>query len=155
MRESPGVSSARARGRGMFWLDCGMMCIALAVISGCGDGEASVSREAVFGTVMREGILVDSGTILFKPTNGGTAASTSITDGSYRFDKKNGPIAGAQKVEIVQFPLRGDVPPGTPKKDAPVLPETRFKKKMPAAGWVMDAEVTVGHDESLDFQIDK
>jgi hypothetical protein len=155
MRESRGVNSAHRRSWGIYWLDCGMMCIALAVVSGCGDREASVSREAVSGTVMREGILVDSGTILFKPTSGGTAASTSITDGSYRFDKKNGPVAGTQKVEIVQFALRGDVPPGTPKKDAPVLPETRFKKKMPAAGWVLDAEVTAGHDEPLDFQIDK
>lgn len=145
-----GLGQGAIRLRGWF---CCLALIALGAIAGCG-GTPGADREAVSGTVTREGIPIDTGTITFRPTGGGTAASTSITDGKYQFDKLNGPVTGTQKVEIVQFARRGEGPPGTPKKELPILPETRFKGTMPPNGWLKDAEVVSGHDSPLDFKIE-
>ncbi|MDB5338811.1 MAG: hypothetical protein JWN70_4430 [Planctomycetaceae bacterium] len=154
MKHQVALDLARSRTGVRYGFNCCIVILVLVAIAGCGGTTSGPEREAVSGTVTREGIPVDNGTILFKPTGGGPAASTSVKDGKYAFDKQNGPVAGRQQVEIVQFPLRAEVPPGTPKKDAPVLPETRFKKPMPASGWVQEAEIIAGHDAPLDFKID-
>ncbi len=143
------LQNSLAGHRGISWV-----AVLFIAISGCGTDTTGPEREAVTGTVTREGIPIDNGSIMFKPTGGGAAASTAITDGKYEFNKENGPVAGVQKVEIVQFPRRGEGPPGTPKKELPILPETRFKGSMPPAGWVKDAEVIAGHSDPLDFKID-
>lgn len=123
-------------------------------LSGCGSPKGP-KREAVSGTVTREGINIDTGSITFNPTAGGTAVVGNIVDGKYAFDETNGPIAGNQKVAIVQFPQREEVPPGTPKKDAAIIKETRFKKGMPTKGWEKTAEIKTGHKEPVDFHIDE
>jgi len=89
------------------------------------------------------------------PTGGGPGASASIANGVYKFDEVSGPVVGNQKVSIVHFPPRADAPPGTPQKDIPTLPETRFKKKMPTKGWEMSAEVKADPKEPVDFHIDE
>jgi hypothetical protein len=111
---------------------------------GCGGAPEGPERHPVTGTVKREGIAVDNGSIQFTPAGGGPAAMAMIKDGTYTFTEESGPVAGKQAVNIVHFPPRGEVPPGTPKKDADVLPETRFKKAMPQGGWNKEVEVGEG-----------
>ncbi|WP_010584528.1 hypothetical protein [Schlesneria paludicola] len=127
--------------------------IGLISLPGCGGGPAGPKREAVSGTVTREGVDVDSGTVTFEPQGGGPAATASITDGKYKLDTKTGPVAGKQKVIIVQNALR-DFKEGVPKKEAALMPDTRFKKKMPPTGWVKEAEIQAGQKEPIDFHID-
>ena len=127
--------------------------IGILAISGCGGGLAGPQREAFTGTVLREGIEIDTGSITFVPTGGGPAASATIEEGVYKFDKKTGPVAGTHKVEIAQFAQR-DFEPGVPKKEAAIIEDTRFKKKMPAGGWVKDAVVEEGQADTIDFEID-
>ncbi len=130
-----------------------IICCAFA--SGCG-GPTGPARFPVSGNVVREGQPVDDGTIQFIPTGGGPAASTKIKDGLYQFTKENGPVEGGQNVVIYQTLPRAEVPPGTPKKDAEILPETRFKKSMPREGWKL--ETTVAKDQDfkapVDFDVD-
>ena len=127
--------------------------IGMMSLSGCGGGLAGPQREAFSGTVLREGIEIDTGSITFVPTGGGPAASASIEDGIYKFDKKSGPVAGTHKVEIAQFPQR-DFQPGVPKKEAAIIEDTRFKKKMPSGGWVREAVVEENQADTIDFEID-
>jgi hypothetical protein len=80
---------------------------------------------------------------------------SNILDGTYKFTALNGPVAGKQTVQIIHFPPREEVPPGTPKKDAKILKETRFKKPMPKNGWMKEAEVTDGDQGPIDFDLDE
>ncbi len=121
---------------------------------GCGGGNPGPKREAISGSVTREGIAMDNGTILMEPTAGGPGASTEIKGGKYQFTSTNGPVAGGQKVTIVYFEPRGEGPPGTPKKDLPIVKDTRFKKEMPPNGWKQDAEVKAGQSDPLDFKVE-
>ena len=128
--------------------------ICVLSLSGCGSKAKGPKREAVSGKVTREGHDVESGTLTFIPTGGGPAATATIVNGKYKLDGTTGPVAGRQKVEIVHFPKR-DFKPGVPKKDADVVPDTRFTKEMPKSGWVMEVEVQPGQKEPLDFEVDK
>lgn len=132
-----------------------LVCALLGLsIAGCG-GEKGPKREAVSGKVTRETIPIDAGSITFTPTGGGPPAVGSIENGEYKFDASTGPVAGTHKVAIVHFPKREEVPPGTPKKDAAIIKDTRFKKATPLNGWEKPAEVKEGQKDPIDFKIDE
>jgi hypothetical protein len=63
-----------------------------------------VARIAVFGTVTSESGEPISGTISFLPEAGtdGPAATTSLIDGAFAFDTRNGPVAGKYRVLVVE-----------------------------------------------------
>lgn len=130
----------------------GLFSVLLA--SGCG-GPEGPKRFAITGTVTREGQAVDNGNIQFTPTGGGPSTMSSITDGVYKFTAQSGPVAGKHSVQIIHFPPREEVPPGVPKKDANILPETRFEKPMPKNGWMKEVEVTAGDEGPIDFDLDE
>lgn len=89
------------------------------------------------------------------PTGGGPAAAAVITGGKYRFTKETGPVVGKQNVQIVHFPQREEVPPGTPKKDAKIIPDDRFKKAMPKGGWTEETEINANTAKTpVDFALD-
>src|SRR5437016_13607117 len=73
-----------------------------AALTGCG-GSSSVERLPVHGTVALAGGETISGSISFVPAKGasGPAATVSLIDGEYQFDRSNGPGAGPHQV-IVQ-----------------------------------------------------
>lgn len=120
---------------------------------GCGGGQTGPKRYPVTGTVTREGIDVDAGNILFIPKEGGgPAAGAIIKAGKYKFTSQDGVPAGNYKVEIIQEPLRDPDFKGK-KNEAPLLPDDRFKGKMPPKGWVKEAEVVEGHTAPIDFEI--
>lgn len=130
-------------------------CLGIGILmAGCG-GPQGPKRYAIEGTVTREDQPVDNGSIQFTPTAGGPSTMSAITDGTYKFTTQSGPTAGKHSVQIIHFPPREEVPPGTPKKDANILPETRFKKPMPTNGWKKEAEVVEGDPSPIDFNLDE
>jgi len=52
-----------------------------------------------------------SGSITFLPTKGraGPAATTTLAEGSYQFDRSNGPMAGPKTVIVKRFVPRANV----------------------------------------------
>jgi hypothetical protein len=89
-----------------------------------------------------------SGSISFLPAEGrpGPAATTSLTDGEYRFDRQDGPTAGPHRVVVNMV-----IPKGAAL-------EAR-NKKAPAAGgktsWTLSAEVPANGPYQCDFKLDK
>jgi hypothetical protein len=130
----------------------------LCALPGCAGGPDGPERIRVSGTVKREGIPVDDGSIVFRSISaaGGTdvSAATSIRSGHYGFTDEDGPPAGKYKVEIVMYPKYDPSYVGK-KNEAPILPDDRFKKKMPVNGWVKEAEIS-GSEELpvIDFDVE-
>lgn len=87
---------------------------AASLATGCG---SETARRAVHGTVRVDGETAPHGSISFFPDQGhrGPAASTSITNGHYRFDAEAGPAAGPHLVVVgIEIDTRGIVaPPAT------------------------------------------
>ncbi len=73
------------------------------LLVGCGRGEV-VERYPVHGTVTLANGARLSGSITFLPAKGrpGPAATTALVEGSYRFDRSNGPAAGSHAVKIMK-----------------------------------------------------
>jgi len=74
----------------------------LATISGCGRGGDKLDRATVTGTVWIDGKPLKKGSIKFIPIGDtkGPAAASAVKDGFYELSSKNGPVAGAVRVEL-------------------------------------------------------
>lgn len=129
--------------------------LVLWVSPGCFGQAKGPKRLAVSGTVTREGIPVDEGSIVFIPEGGPEISSgATIKDGKYAFTEENGLPAGKYKVQIVQVPLRDPNYVGK-RVDAPLLEDNRFKNKMPIHGWTKEAVVAEDQQAPIDFHIDE
>ena len=126
--------------------------LALPSLVGCGAAPTGPERFSVNGTVTREGIPMDDGTIMFSPTVGGPAVMGQIVKGEYKFDEVDGVPNGKYNVVIVAKPLRDPTFVGR-KNEAPVLVDERFKKEAPSAGWKQEAEVNATSTK-LNFAVD-
>ncbi len=120
-------------------------------IIGC-DTVSDIGREAVSGTVTREELPIDAGTIMFIPAQG-PATSASITAGKYSIQKENGCVPGKYQVVITHELRREAADPGTPRKEMNTIPEDRFDGKQPSGGWKLSAEVARGQTEPIDFDV--
>ncbi len=82
---------------------CGVWAavLALPLLAGCGGSEGP-PRKAVSGTVSLDGQPLPSGMIRFIPSgdNRGPAAAAVIENGAYELPESEGPVLGAQRVEI-------------------------------------------------------
>lgn len=130
----------------------------LSALPGCSGAPEGPQRIRVSGTVKREGIPIDDGSIIFRSVAaaGGVdvSAATQITNGHYGFTDEDGPPVGKYKVEITMYPLRDPGYVGK-KVDAPVLKDDRFKKQMPPAGWLKEADVTDKEETPIfDFDVE-
>jgi len=76
------------------------------LFAGCDRGK----RLPVHGTVTLANGEKPSGSITFLPTKGraGPAATTTLAEGSYHFDRSNGPLAGPKTVIVNRFVSRAD-----------------------------------------------
>jgi hypothetical protein len=74
-----------------------------SLLIGCGREEA-VERFPIHGTVTFANGEKLNGSITFLPAKGrpGPAATTALVEGSYRFDRSNGPAAGPHTVKIMK-----------------------------------------------------
>lgn len=141
------------------WLRIVCCCLLLGMLAGCGGAPEGPTRVPVTGTVKREGHLVDEGSIIFRSQAGGggpdVSAAAEIKSGQYIFSEQDGPPPGKYKVEIVAFPRYDPTYVGK-RNEAPILPDDRFKNKMPVNGWVKEAEVPGAADQEvvLDFSVE-
>lgn len=135
---------------------CGALLVGM--LAGCGGAPDGPKRIPVTGTVKREGHLVDAGSIIFRPPQGAggldVSAATEIKEGKYAFTEQDGPPPGKYKVEIVAFPNYDPNYVGK-RNEAPILPDDRFKNKMPVNGWAKDADVPdSAEDQVIDFSVE-
>lgn len=129
-----------------------MFMLTLPGLTGCGSAPTGPQRYAISGTVTREGIPIDDGTITFTPAVSGPAVLGQIINGEYSFSEEDGVPAGKYAVVIIAKPLRDPNYVGK-KNDAPILVDERFKKEVPPGGWKQEAEVSADSTK-LDFAVD-
>lgn len=146
-REKPVVGISRAAA-----LLLTLSVLALPGLAGCGSAPTGPQRFAINGTVTREGIPIDDGTITFTPSVSGPAVLGQIVSGEYSFSEEDGVPAGKYAVVIMAKPLRDPSYVGK-KNDAPILVDERFKKEVPPGGWKQEAEVSADSTK-LDFAVD-
>ncbi len=80
------------------------------LLAGCGQG-SGVKRLPVHGTVAFANGETLNGSITFRPADGlGPAATTKLEEGSYQFDRGNGPTAGPQIVIMRRVVSRSRIP---------------------------------------------
>ncbi|MGO9110998.1 MAG: hypothetical protein ACLP9L_17385 [Thermoguttaceae bacterium] len=91
------------------------------LLFGCGRGKG-VDRFPVHGTVTRaDGEKVSgSCSITFLPAKGwtGPAANTALVEGSYKFDRSDGPTTGLHTVIVKRFVPRSRIPVSLADKQA-------------------------------------
>ncbi len=97
-------------------------CFSLALLS-AGCRPSNIDRLPVHGTVQTAAGDKLNASITFLPDDGKKrpAASASVTEGEYRFDRTNGPTAGRTKVLIRRIDGRQRVP----------TPQTKTNRKTP------------------------
>lgn len=133
-----------------------LLALSMAVgLPGCGGGPKGPKRYAISGAVTREGFPMDEGNIMLTPTSQGMAVSTEIKNGEYKFNDEDGPPEGKYKAVIIAYPKYDPTFKGK-KNEAPILPDDRFKKKMPAKGWTQEIEVKGGTEskQKIDISLD-
>jgi len=132
------------------WLGVLLGLGSLAV--GCGKG--GVARLPVHGAVSLSNGETLNGSITFVPVEGGKgpAATASLSDGRYQFDRQNGPAAGPHRVIVRRAPSkrtllesRGVKKPG-PKGAAPGTE--------PKGEWTLSADVADDGSYQCDFTLD-
>ena len=75
-------------------------CVAPLALTLAGCGDAGPPRRAVAGSITLDGKPLPSGTIVFAPLDGVTAAVADVTDGAYWIAPGKGPAAGRYQVEV-------------------------------------------------------
>ncbi len=112
-------------------------------------------RLPVRGDVTLPGGEQFNGSITFIPASGhrGPAATTTVKDGNYQFDRTNGPTAGPHHVIIkrvisksAMLELRGSRNPRAPK-ETPQGGEPRLE-------WTLSTDVTEQNFDHCDFKLE-
>jgi hypothetical protein len=123
-----------------------------ALLSGCGKRK-QVERQAVRGTVVLRSGEKLNGSISFLPADGspGPAATATLADGSYEFDRGNGPTAGLHQVIVKRAIPKGAMMEKRSKKlqSQESLPETEPKME-----WTLTVNVTDDGAFQRDFTLD-
>ena len=122
------------------------------LLSGCGKRK-QVERQAVRGTVVLRSGEKLNGSITFLPAEGrpGPAATATLVDGSYEFDRGNGPTAGLHQVIVKLVIPKGAMMEKRSKKprSREALPETEPKME-----WTLTVNVTDDGAFQRDFTLD-
>jgi hypothetical protein len=100
-------------------------------VAGC-SGNAGAARLPVTGRITGSGADTLVGSISFTPAKGndGLGATCALTNGSYRFDRTNGPTAGTYDVSIRRTPTK----PTGQANASQTRQEWTFKADVPASG---------------------
>ena len=137
----------KAAGRQGLIASAGTLLAVGALIAGCGKG--GPTRLPVHGAVSHADGEKVNGSITFLPSEGraGPAATTSLIEGEYRFDRENGPTAGPHRVIVSKI---------VPKR---AVLEALVQKKSPPAGggkttWTLSTDVPAVAPYQRDFNLD-
>ena len=116
------------------------------LLGGCSKGRG-VERLPVHGTVTLANGGKFSGSITFLPAGGrlGPAATTKLTDGSYLFNRGNGPTAGSQKVIVMRVVPRANVLNAIAEKKPMLATKTQ---------WTQSADVADDGEYLHDFTLE-
>ncbi len=124
-----------------------------ALTVGCGKG--GPTRLPVWGSVSRPDGDKVNGSITFLPSEGraGPAATTSLIEGQYGFDRENGPTAGPHRVIVSMGAAKGLVLKSLARKASPTA------RKAAAAGggkttWTLSTDVPADAPYRCDFKLD-
>lgn|GEM_PF-4232446 len=130
--------------------------LSVLMISSCQPAGDGLSRIAVVGSVTSSSGEPISGTISFLPEAGtkGPAATASVVEGDFKFDKSNGPVAGNYRVLVVgqlrDLKYKGTLASISSAPNAEAT--TGDSQSPPAAEWSFDAEVSPD-DFDFDFEV--
>jgi hypothetical protein len=125
-----------------------------ALLAGCGR-DSEIVRLPVRGDVTLSGGEQFNGSITLIPASGqrGPAATTTVKDGNYQFDRTNGPTAGPHHVVIkrvisksAMLESRGSRNPRAPK-ETPQGGEPRLE-------WTLSTDVTEQNLDHCDFKLE-
>jgi hypothetical protein len=136
----------------LIWLACGGVFF---VNGGCRHADGP-PRIAVFGTVTSPSGDPINGMVSFLPEAGttGPAATASLIDGTFEFDRGNGPVAGKYRVLVVKQSAdrkhKGKALPA-PEGPAPAA-MSQVDRSATDEEWLFDAEVSLDNAE-FDFEI--
>ena len=122
------------------------------LVVGCGEDHSA--RLPIWGTVScatREKL---NGSITFLPAKGkpGPAATTSLVDGEYHFDRNNGPTAGPHRVIVNKFVPKDAMLKSLAFKTSPAsreAPVARGDKTV----WTLSADVPTEAPYQCDFKL--
>jgi hypothetical protein len=114
-----------------------------------------VARLPLSGTVSRAGGEKVNGSISFLPAQGraAPAAVGSIVKGEYRFDKTNGPTAGASQVVIRPQAVKRASQPGT-GGNPPTAGKPAGPQRAPKTEWEFPVAVPADGPYRFDFKLD-
>lgn len=100
-----------------------------------------------------------SGTINFKPDKGlpGPVANTKLTEGSYKFDRSNGPTAGPQIVTVNRVFPRSDMLKSLADKKPGPKKSIGSKQPVPTTKtqWMLAVDLADDGEYSHDFKLEK
>lgn len=115
------------------------------LLVGCGRGKV-VERFPVHGTVRLANGERLSGSITFLPAKGrpGPGATTALVEGSYRFDRSNGPVAGPQTVIVKRI---------VPRSRVPELPTDKQSAQTANSEWTESTDVSDDGQYLHDFTL--
>ena len=129
--------------RAIVWALAGMAML----VSGCSKGPAA--RLPVHGTVSFANGAKLSGSITFVPTAGhaGPAATTTLADGDYQFDRNTGPTAGPHQVIIRRILSKSAALTTRGKKNAELPP--------PAEWWALAVDLPDSDAQPCNLTLDR
>ena len=131
-----------------------LIALALAVSSSAGCGQNGLPRGAVQGRVTIGGQPLARGRVLFLPASGPTVTAT-VVNGEYQLPSHEGPIAGANRVEVeaeldLGFAIDDEAAfarlGGRPLPPSPIPPEFNLRSQLELA-------VEAGGEHTLDIAI--
>ena len=129
------------------------LSVGLCLAVGCDSG-ADGSRSAVSGTVKLDGKPLPAGSIIFHPTDRGSAARAELSEGSYHIDRREGLEAGRYTVEIVAVQPTGkkvphpDLPSETIDEVRNIIPE-RYNTRSE-----LQVDIEAGKEKLFDVDLD-
>ena len=137
-------------GRDAAWL---MMIALVATSAASGCGESGPARRAVAGSITLDGKPLPSGTVVFAPLDGATAAVAEVSDGTYRLAPARGLAPGRYQVEV-----RAEAPTGkrVPHPDLPGETIEEVRNLIPPqfnARTELAVEVKPDADNTFDFAL--
>jgi hypothetical protein len=129
----------------------GLMCAAVFLLAGCGDG-----RVRVRGTVLYDGKPVEEGTIAFEPANGqGPSTGGPIKDGKYDLAGEARATVGEKVVRIIascktgrKIPIPPPARPGTTIDERVQCIPSQYNDRS-----TLRVQVTPGKDNTHDFDL--
>ena len=124
------------------------------MLVGCGGG-SGFERLPVYGTVALVGGEKFSGSISFVPEKGtsGPAATVSLIDGVYQFDRRDGPSEGPHRVIVQRVIPKDAALANRKKKNAAPLVKPKVEKES-RMDWTLSANVPADGNYQFDFKLD-